>query len=795
MSSTLSSPGSNLIGLIERRLSGWSHEETSAKKLLRFTYGLLFLVVGGMMTWWGMDLLVLGGSYYYFLSGLLVIFTALAILRALWRLAASIYLALMMGTFVWSLAEAGLNGWALMPRLLSPAVLGLPLFIVALVRGSWKSRLVCVGLALTASIVILAVILSPGFTPRTPDSHPILLTSSGTGVDSPYYGGDSGGSRFSQLRQINPGNVDHLKIAWTASIKSDHLAPLTRNQSRPLKIGDALYTCTPFNDILRLDPETGHIVWRFQSHTNSNVFQAKCRGVAFYQVPNATGPCSNRLFTATIDAQLIAIDADTGKLCRSFGRNGRVNLLEGIVQRTWNVYFVTSAPVAVRGNVVVNSGVADNLYVGEPSGVVRGFDAVTGKLSWAWDVGRSDGEDATKAGKLYTAGTPNSWAPMSADEQLGLVYIPTGNATPDYWGGHRSPASNKYASSVVALDGESGRVRWSFQTTHYDVWDYDVASQPVLFDLKTKGGSVPALAQGTKRGQLFILDRRSGKPLFPVVEKHFPQSGSVERMAPTQPVSVAFPDFAGPRLTESSMWGITALDQLWCRIKFRSARYEGQLTPPGLTYSIVHPGYSGGMNQGSVSIDAARQLALFPSNRVVNYVRLLPRSDPAARILKPDPFVNRGFSGAQLGAPYAVDLTPFLSPLKVPCQAPPYGLLNAVDLQTGKMLWSRPIGSARDLGPLGVPSRLPWTIGTPTTGGALTTASGLTFIAATRDHAFRAYNTLTGKLLFTANLPGSSESSPVTYWSKKTGRQFVIISSEAEERNGRHYGALTAFAL
>lgn len=292
-----------------------------------------------------------------------------------------------------------------------------------------------------------------------------------------------------------------------------------------------------------------------------------------------------------------------------------------------------------------------------------------------------------------------------------------------------------------------------------------------------------------------MLDRRDGKPVFPVVEKPAPQRGAVEKLSPTQPWSVALPDLAGPRLTERSMWGITALDQLWCRIKFREARYDGSLTPPGVTSAIQDPGYIGGVNWGSATIDQGRQLAFLVSNRIVNIIRLVPRSDPLARGLKADSSGNLGGLVAQEGTPFAADIKPFLSPLGVPCQAPPHGLINAIDLRTGKLVWSGPLGTARDLGPAHTPSHLRFTIGTPTFGGATSTASGLVFVGASQDHAFRAFDSESGKLLFEANLPGLSATRPMAFRSDRNGRQYVVVASEAPPRSGSTYGAITAFVL
>ncbi len=762
---------------------------------LRLIYGACLLVVGGVLAVGGARLLSLGGSAYYLPAGLAAALTGLAVMLGRWRLGGLIYLALMAATTVWGLAEVGLDGWALAPRVISPAVLGLPFLIAGLLKGRRAERLVSLAVAAGAVVLVIAVAQGARFQPAPSVSSPAGPAVAGAGEDWPVFGGAPGGERYSRLAQLTPANVGKLKIAWSRSVGPVPLAPVMQNQATPLKVGDNLYTCTPWNNVLSLDPETGKTRWRFDPKVDpTGVYQAKCRGVVYYEIPGAVGPCAHRIYTGTPDGRLIALDAATGLKCPGFGTAGEADLLKGLKQRSKGYYITTSAPTMVRGKLVIGGTVADGQHVSEPSGVVRAYDAVTGKLAWAWDIGRPGHHEEAAPGEYYTSGTPNAWAPMSADEALGLVYVPTGAATPDYWGGHRSAETNHFGNAVVAIDAETGEPRWSFQTTHYDVWDYDVGSQPVLFDLRTAAGVIPALVQPTKRGQLFVLNRVTGAPIYPIVEKPAPQAGAVERLSPTQPWSVALPDVSGPRLTERSMWGVSALDQLWCRIKFREARYEGSMTPPGLTYSIADPGYVGGADWGSISIDPVRQLAVMPSNRVVNYIRLLPRANPIAEGLRASPTAVQGGLVAQEGSPYAADIRPFFSPLNIPCQAPPFGMINAIDLRTGKMVWSRPLGSARDLGPKGVASRLPLTIGTSTTGGALATASGVTFVAASADHAIRAFDSQTGRLLFTADLPGTGASTPMTYRSR-SGRQFLVVTSENAHKPGSYDGALTAFVL
>jgi len=764
-------------------------------KVAGIVYGLILIAVGAVLVIGGARLIMLGGSIYYAAAGVLAAASGLLVIRGRWRAGAALYLLLMVGTLAWSLWESGLNGWALAPRLISPAVLGLPFLFLALIAGGRMARLGA-GLSVAAGVaVVVAAANAASYQPAPAfAARPAPLPAAADDGEWPRFSRALGGGSYSPLAQINTGNAGQLKVAWQTFLGPLPAKPATWNQAQPVKVGDSLYLCTPLNDVVSLDPATGKVRWTHKSGTSTEgLMQAKCRGVAYYQVPNGTGLCAARIIAGTMDGRLLAVDAATGASCPGFGENGVVNLRREFQMQAPGYYALTSAPLVVRGKVVVGSGVADGQTVGEPSGVIRAFDAVTGQLAWAWDLGNPANRAGPKPGEFYTAGTPNAWGPMSADDTLGLVYFGLGNATPDYWAGHRTPEMNKYNASLVALDVETGEPRWHFQTVRYDVWDYDLSAQPVLFDLPTAAGVVPVVVQSGKRGQIFILDRRDGRPVFPVEDRPAPQAGALEKMSPTQPWSPALPDLGGPRLTESMMWGVTAVDQLWCRIKFREARYEGAFTPPGLTPSIADPGYTGGVNWASASIDPARALAFYASNRVVNYNRLITRADADARGLKPDPSGNRGGPVAQAGTPYGADIQPFLSPLKAPCQQPPHGLINAIDLKTGKMVWSRPVGSARDLGPLNKPSRLPITIGTPTFGGPMSSAGGVVFMGATRDHGFRIFDSETGKILFQADLPHHAPTTPMTYLDA-SGRQIVAISSNAT-RDGQAFAAVTAFAL
>lgn len=748
------------------------------------SYAALLIAIGAALGWLGGQLIALDGSPYYLIAGLMVIGAGLLLWRGD-RRGAGLYGLMLLGTYVWALWEVGIDGWALAPRVIAPTLLGLWLLTPwAYPRGEKATKRNAPKAAIATAAGIALVILATGYfvTGDTSSTIPAASNDSGDG-EWRAWGNDQGGTRFSPLNQITPENVGQLEIAWTYRTGFKQTGLPAPFEATPLKIGDSLYLCTPANDVIALDAETGREKWYFRAGTDeSRVGFAVCRGVAYYRDPTAgEGPCAERIITATVDARLLAIDARTGSLCPAFGKGGAIDLRRGMGFVDKGYYYVTSAPQTIRGKIVLGGWVSDNQHVDEPAGVIRAFDAVTGAFAWAFDAGRPDRQGEPAAGEYYTRGTPNSWAPISADESLGLVYLPTGNSVPDWYGGQRRPFDDKYSSSVVAIDAETGVVRWSFQTAHHDLWDYDVASQPTLYDLPMGDRRVPALIQPTKRGEIFVLDRRTGKPLTAVEERPVPQTTVPgERTSPTQPFSTGMPSFAGPTLTETMMWGLTPLDQAWCRIEFLRSNYTGTLTPPTIgKQTLVYPGYVGGSDWGGVSIDTDRDILIGNSNRVAIRSILIPRKDADAMGIKPiaeGHHGNVGGTSAQGGTPYAVRITPFLSPLNVPCQQPPFGMLSAIDMKTRKLLWSKPFGTARDSGPFGMESMLPITMGVPNTAGSVVTRSGLTFIGATQDRYLRAFDTVSGRKLWQDRLPAGGQATPMSYMSR-SGRQFVVIAA------------------
>lgn len=750
--------------------------------------GLIYCVAGGYLA-------MLGGSLYYVLSGVLFLISAVMLFRRR-RLGAWVFGFTLAISIAWALWEVGLDGWSLLPRLLIPLAFGLWLLLPwsqQILDGELKlarrfpagaGGLILSGGAISIAVGLGAYLVNAPNLPKDPRFQTGFGTfpkangaaaAAQTGADWPHFGGDQGGQKYSPLTQINADTVKNLDVAWSADV-----GRVPGNNSSPIKIGDSIYMCNGFSQAFALDAKTGATRWTYDG---SEGHGGTCRGVTYYQVPNAEGPCSERILFGTATAKLIAVDARTGSACEGFVDKGKADLLVGMQDHKDKViggyYSITSAPTLVRGKLVVGGWVTDGQYWGEVSGVIRAFDAVTGKLAWAWDIGKPDRIGAPPAGESYTVATPNSWAPATADEELGLVYLPTGNATPDFFAGQRRNFDDAYSSSVVALDAETGRLRWSFQTKHHDIWDHDVASPASLLDLPDANGAMrKALIQPTKAGEVFILDRITGKPIFPVTETAMPQAGIVpeEYLSPTQPYSNSLPSFRSADLTEADMWGVSPFDQLYCRIQFRQARYEGNNTPPGLTPSIQSPSTFGAMNWGGVSVDPVNGVMIVNSNRFASYVKLLTREEADARGAKPqDEWGNRREVGglvAQKNVPYAAEPKFWLNPLHVPCINPPYGFLSAVDLNSGKMLWTQSFGSALGSGALGIKSPFAIPMGTPTHGGSMVTAGGLMFIAASKDNLFRAYGIKSGKILWQNELPAAG-GAPISY--TVDGEQYVLV--------------------
>ena len=588
----------------------------------------------------------------------------------------------------------------------------------------------------------------------------------------------NGGTRFAELTQINTDNVSQLKEVWRYRTGVEDDFKMT-----PLQVGNKLFICAAKNILMAIDSDTGQEVWRYDPEAippAKHQYARTCRGLSFHQASESyLGQCQQRIVTATIDARLIAVDAQTGKPCSNFGDEGMVNLRHGMSPHLPNQYYVTSPPLVADDVLVVGGLVLDSQDLGLPSGVVRAFDALSGEFRWAWDLGNPDFNGQPKAGEYYTPGTPNVWSIMSYDAELDLIYAPLGNASPDYFGGVRRDFDDEWSSSIVALRGDTGRPEWKFQTVHHDIWDYDLPAQPVLVDVEHEGKRVPAVAVPTKTGEIFLLERRNGKPIYPIEEVAVPQDPVFgEYLSATQPKS-PLPNFH-PYRHEKDMWGLTPIDQLLCRVEYKMMRYDGLFTPPTPKGSLAAPGNFGGFNWGSVSVDADnglliaapmllahRLMAVTPKQVAEAGPRaalLLGNEHPAVRHEENAPMPeerpadpNDPYDHVRIK--YYGLILPFMSRLgtQVPCFEPPWSEIAVIDLNTNKLLWKRPLGTMKEAGPFGIRSGLEIDIGTAVRAGTLTTRGGLTFVSSTMDSTVRAFDVRTGEEKWSASLPGNGQ--------------------------------------
>ena len=733
----------------------------------------LFLFCGG--AW----LLALDGSPYYVIAGAAIIGSSVL----LWRrspLGSAIFQLSVVATILWALWETGYDFWTAAPRV------ALPVILMAWLYTPWVRRSLArvgsgnkpaidttlqkkvIGAIAIAFLGGAALFSTHQLQAQTGTQHAVREQGAGEG-DWLHYGNSIFGSHYSTLDQINRDNISQLERAWTYRSGDGPRASDMENaftfQATPIEIDDTLYFCTPHSHIIALNADTGEERWRFDSGADTtNVISLVCRGVAYHARQGANGVCAQRIVGVTADARLYALDAQTGTPCTDFGEDGFVSLLEGMGAVEPGSYFAPSPPTIVGNRILIGGADKADSSSQAPSGVIRAFNVQNGRREWAWDMGR------TGNGDEYTKGTPQASVPFSADADLGLVYVTTGSPPLVTDGTGLREFDERYANSIVALELASGIPRWSFQTTRRDVWNYGHVAQPVLVNLPAPGSFQRALVQATKYGDIFVLDRETGEPLRPTYEAATP-AGSGLPLSSTQLRSQIslLPD----PLTEKDMWGVTPLDQLVCRIKFKQARYEGLFTPPGLTPTITYPGAMGTIGWGGIAIDQRSKLIIVNTNAIASYDRMVRNEDGS----------------------YEKQSEPFLGPLGVPCNAPPWGFLEFIDLKTNVHFWKLPIGTARDAGPLGIPSLLPIGIGTPSLGGTIVTEGALTIHSGTADNYLRAYELYTGEELWRARLPAGGQASPMTY-TTSSGRQFIVIAAGGDERLGTKTGDyLVAYAL
>jgi quinoprotein glucose dehydrogenase len=791
--------------------------------------GLATAVLGGIV-------LSLGGTIYFLLAGLLLVAGAGCVLLRRHRPGIALLILAVLVTLVWSLLEIGGKGWLPAWGFDLAARMGL---ITGLVLGAflaflfWQTRAGSLwrrgAMAVLLVMLLAPVVLVAAMWERTEASaeqagRQPLLPAGAEPVDAggewTAFGGTNLGRRYSTLAQIHTGNVGEIEEAWTfrsGDFTPDEGRVFYSSQNTPLKAGDLLYTCTASSQVFALHPATGEPLWHFDPQvpprTMESLFSAACRAVGYFDdgdprgrpqairqtppVPGVFGPmprggsnCHRRVYVATPDGRLIALDAVGGFPCRDFGADGTVDLTEGMGLRELGFASNTSGATVAGGLLIVGQQVSDNQRRDAPSGVVRAYDARTGELRWAWDALRPDAQAPLAPGEIYPRGTPNVWNVISADETLGLAFLGTGNPGADHWGGNRTEEEDRFTAAIVAVDLATGATRWSFTTVQHDLWDYDLGAQPMLVDVPIGGVLRRAVLQGTKAGDLFLLDAATGQPLRPIVQRPVPQEGRLpgERLSPTQPQSVFFPNLGGvpgaepERIDGRHMWGLTPIDAALCRIGFHQRRYDGMFTPPTIEAKgmVLLPGTVGGMNWGGLGFDPVRRLVIANWSRLPNIVDMHPREEVVDRPVgsggaRPDQAI-----APQTGTPFGVTRPMWLSGLDIPCMAPPWGYIAATNIDTGELVWAQPLGTGFDTGPLGIPTRLKIVMGTPNLGGPLVTAGGLTFIAAAQDNYFRAFETATGRLLWQARLPAGGQAGAMAY--EHEGRQYVAISATGHAR-------------
>ncbi len=617
-----------------------------------------------------------------------------------------------------------------------------------------------------------------------------------------YYGGDQGGLRYSTAAQITPANVDDLEQVWTYSTgdlakRDKDTMRRSKLQATPILAGDKLYLCSSFNEVIALDPETGKEIWRFDPKiATKDVDPANgfnCRGVAHWAFSgdalSAPVACPDRIIAPTSDGRVIALDSTSGKPCVGFGTNGEVKLDPGMELLWPGEFQITSAPVIVGNVIIVGSSIGDNARAVAPHGTVRAFDVITGAPKWSWDPVPRDAKDpatATWGDGWKDVGHANVWAPMSIDVERGLVFMPTSSASPDFFGGLR-PGDNKHANSVVALKTETGQLVWAFQTVHHDIWDYDNPAQPTLATIDVEGKPRDVVIQPTKQGFVFVLDRDTGVPVFPVEERPVPQGAVAgEPLSPTQPFPTHIPQLVPTKISADDAFGVTPWDRAACREAIAGGRNEGIYTPPSEKGTIMFPFTGGGVNWGGVSIDPVSQTLYANTSRAMHRITLVPAANvDALREKFPDKEISR-----QRGTPFGMIREVLLSPIGMPCNQPPWGVLTAVDLKSGKVKWEQTLGTTEELAPLGIAFK--W--GTPSIGGSVATAGGLVFIGATLDKYLRAFDAKSGEEIWQGRLPAAGAATPMTYVWK--GRQYVVIAAGGRGDAGIAPGdSFVAFAL
>lgn len=619
-----------------------------------------------------------------------------------------------------------------------------------------------------------------------PASQPVPLRD----VSWPAYGATPGGTHFSRASQITPANVGELEVQWIhrsgdyreANDDGEQRLAQSSLQVTPIVVDERLYYCSPFGRVFALDASSGEELWSFDPGVDTDVepWLLHCRGVSSWQ-SGKTGYCEHRIVYGTADARLIALDAQTGRPCTDFGTLGEVDTSHGLSKHQPLEYGITSPP-AILGDMVITGGmVLDNQRLDVPAGVVRAYDIRTGALRWSWNP-VAPGVSPRNEDGTWVSGTTNVWSMISVDEARDLVFLPTGNTAADYYGGNRN-GMDHYSSSLVALRGSTGEVVWHFQFVHHDIWDYDTPAQPTLIDLPLGDELIPAVVQVTKMGLTFVLNRETGKPLWPVEERPVPQSGAVagEILSPTQPFPTHIPELLAQPFDLERAWGLTPVDRGSCESRLATLKHGGLYTPPSEQGTLYFPSSMGGNNWGSPALDPDTGVMVVYTSRAPGFIKLIPREECGPEV-----------GEQQRGSPYCLQRGLVMSPLGIPCSEPPWGTLDAIDLVQGRILWSVPLGTTRNSAPF----PFWWIDGLPGIGAPMVTASGLVFSGISNDHKLYAFDLADGRQLWSGKLPTAGNALPMTYQLAGDGQQYVVIAAGGHWSGGSPAGDyLIAFGL
>lgn len=789
-----------------------THESTTRSHWWPRVFGVVLGLEGLALLIGGIRLATLGGSWYYLIAGAATLVSGVLLVRGKAE-GSLLFFAVVVGTAIWSLTEVGTQFWGLVPRLAPMLVLGV---IAALALRSLRPD--AKKLAVPAAAVQAAVIAVGAVGVFTPHSEvynakvdkiindiPVVTDPASPANNFTQFGRDEAGTRFGPYDQINASNVNKLEVAWTYRTGATLGFP-NEDVGAPIHVNGTMYLCTPQNKVIAVDATSGQEKWVFDPQSKQTKHWQRCRGVGYFEVPEAQkradGHCNTRIITTDKQTRLWAVDAKDGKLCEGFGDTGKgySDLSVGMGEYKEWYYMQTSQPLVADGRAIVGGWVWDGKELDEPSGVIRAYNLMDGSLDWAWDLGNPEITKLPPEGETYTKGTPNWWTHGAYDAKLGLIYLPLGNPTPDFSLNHRTKAMNDYSTSVVALNVKTGREVWKFHTVHLDVWDYDNATPPTLVDLPD---GTPALIMGTKTHQIFTLDRRTGKPVTEVTEVPAPADDETLAAgelpsAPTQPWSTGMPQLSKMTLTEEDMWGTTMFDQLYCRIKFKQLHFKGAYTRIGTKPTLAYPGYYGGFNWGGHAYDPRTNMLIVNDMNIPQIVFLAPQETAAQTVkdMNAADITKAGWknSHVQTGTPYQAIRGVLNSFLGVPCNMPSWGNIAGIDMNTKKIAWMKPIGTVEDTAFLGMKTGLPVPLGMPTLSGPSVTAGGLTFYAGTQDYYVRAFETATGKEVWKHRLPVGSQVAPTTYLGAD-GRQYLVVVAGGARQSPDRSDHVMAFAL